>query len=436
MSLLVMGVSHHEAPLALLEAVALDPAGRTRLEADALTSEYLTEAVVVSTCNRTEVYVEARTFHGALADLTAALARVCRVDRALLQPHLYVHYEERGIAHAFTVASGLDSMAVGESQILGQVRRSLARAQRHGHVGPELNTLLQQALRVGKKVHAETGIDAVAGSLVGAAIERGEHLLGPLAERTVAVVGAGGMGALAATTLARHGVGSLLIVNRSAERAHHLAGRVGGTAVAITGLTEVLARADLVISSTGATGRVITVDAVAAARSAGAPPQQVLVDLALPHDIDKAVADLAGISLIGLAELGTVLADSGRSPQVQDASAIVTAEVAAYLTHRSAEVVAPTVTALRARAQEVVASELARLDRRLPELSETVRSEVERTLHRVVDKLMHAPTVKVKELAQAGQGGSYARALSELFDLDPRDVSLVSTPPSIPGEES
>ena len=178
MSLVVLGLSHHGAPLSLLESVALDPEARTALETAVLRSEHVTEAVVLSTCNRTEVYAECLTFHGALADITTALADACSVDRNDLQPHLFVHYDERGIAHVFSVAAGLDSMAVGEAQILGQVRRSLARAQRQGHVGPALNTVLQQALRVAKRVHTETSIDLVSGSLVQAGLTRAEAELG------------------------------------------------------------------------------------------------------------------------------------------------------------------------------------------------------------------------------------------------------------------
>ena len=170
MSLLVLGLSHHGAPMELLESAVLDQAARGRLEAAITSSEHVVEAVVVSTCNRTEVYAEGLTFHGALADVSEALAGATSVALTDLQPHLYVHYEDRGIAHAFSVAAGLDSMAVGEAQILGQLRDSLTRAQRRGHVGPALNTLLQQALRVGKRVHTETEIDDVSRSLVGAGL--------------------------------------------------------------------------------------------------------------------------------------------------------------------------------------------------------------------------------------------------------------------------
>ncbi len=435
MSLVVLGLSHHGAPLPLLEAVALDDAARAALETAILRSEHVSEAVVLSTCNRTEVYAECLTFHGALVDVTAALGAACGVDRTALQPHLYVHYEDRGIAHAFTVASGLDSMAVGEAQILGQVRRALTDAQARGHVGPALNALFQQALRVAKRVHSETEIDLVSGSLVQAGLTRAEAVLGGLGGLDVLVVGAGGMGALAAATVSRLGARDVVVVNRDSGRARAVAHRAGGTARPLTELDDALAGADLVISSTGARGQVVSTEAVAAALTRRGRRPQVFLDLALPHDVDLEVGYLPGATRVGLAELGDDLARAGSAPQVARARELVTGEVAAYLMARSAEAVAPTVTALRARAGQLVAEEMARLERRTPGMGEAEREEVRRAVQRVVDKLLHTPTVRVKELAREGQGGDYARALSELFDLDPRDVSLVSAPPTIPGDE-
>ncbi len=434
MSLVVLGLSHHGAPLSLLESVALDPEARTALEASLLRSTHLNEVVVLSTCNRTEVYAECATFHGALTAITTALADACSVDRGDLQPHLFVHYAERGIAHIFSVAAGLDSMAVGEAQIIGQVRRTLARAQREGHVGPALNAVLQQALRVAKRVHTETEIDLVSGSLVQAGLARAEAALGPLEDLSVLVVGAGGMGALAATTAARAGARTVVVANRNHERARSVAARVGGSAMSLSELDDALAQADVVISSTGAPARVVLVDDVRDALAARDGRPQLYVDLALPHDIDLAVADLPGVSRVGLGDLGEDLAGTGSAPQVTEATDLVTAEVAAYLVTRSAEAVAPTVTALRSHAHVLVEEELVRLEHRMPDLSEDERAEVRRSVHRVVDKLLHTPTVRVKELARDGQGGSYARALSELFDLDPDVVSLVSASPGMPGE--
>jgi glutamyl-tRNA reductase len=431
-SLLVLGLSHHGAPLRLLESVALDPPARTRLEARVLGSEHVTEAVVVSTCNRTEVYVEGLTFHGAVADVSDALAGATGVPLPDLSPHLYVHYEDRGIAHVFSVAAGLDSMAVGEAQILGQLRQALVRAQRCGHVGPALNPLLQQALRVGKRVHTETGIDSVSHSLVEEGLGRAVEVVGPLAAGRVTVIGAGSMSALAAVTAARAGAASITVVNRSANRGERLAARVGGTARSVTELADALADADVVISCTGATGRVVRLEdaRAAAARRAGRP--QVYLDLALPHDVATEVGALPGVTRIGLDELGRRFSGAERPPQVQEATDLVTGAVAAYLTERSAQAVAPTVAALRRRARGVVDDELARLERRVPELSEAERAEVQRTVHRVVEKLLHTPTVRVKQLATSEDGGRYATALSELFDLDPRDVSVVSVPPVLP----
>ena len=435
MSLLVLGLSHHGAPIGLLEAAALDPASRGRLESTIVGSEHVVEAVVVSTCNRTEVYAEGLTFHGALTDVSDALAAATGVPLAELQPHLYVHYEDRGIAHAFSVAAGLDSMAVGEAQILGQLRDALSHAQRRGHVGPALNTLLPPALGVGPRVHTARASDDVSRSLVGVGRGAADDVVGPIDGAHVLVIGAGGMGALAATTAGQSGAASVTVVNRGMARAERLAARVGGSARPWGERIDALVDADIVISSTGATGVVVTSDDVVAALEARGGRAQLYVDLALPHDVDVSVADLDGVTRIGLAELGEALSHAGDVPQVRDARDIVTGEVAAFLTERSTEAVAPTVAALRSRAQSVVDDELSRLERRTPDLNDAHRAEVQLTVHRIVEKLLHAPTVRVKEMAQSGQGGSYARALSELFDLDPREVSVVSTPPVVPATD-
>lgn len=214
MSLLVLGVSHHAVPLDLLEAVALGTSEATDLESAVLTSEYVRESVVLSTCNRTEVYAEVTAFHGAVIDIARALSTHSGRSADELQEHLYVHFEDRCVSHAFRLGAGLDSMAVGEAQILGQIRSALTRAQGDEHVGPVLNALLQATLRVGKRVHTETAIDEVSGSLVVAGLVRAQQVLGPLADARVLVIGAGGMGALAATTAQRHGIADLTIVNR------------------------------------------------------------------------------------------------------------------------------------------------------------------------------------------------------------------------------
>jgi glutamyl-tRNA reductase len=430
-SVVVLGLSHRSAPIALLEAVAMDPVRAAALATAVRGGENVKEAVVLSTCNRVEIYAVAATFHGAVTEIGDALAAASGVPLAELREHLYVHYQERAINHLFSVACGLDSMAVGEGQILGQLRMALRLAQKRGQAGPTLNTLFQQALRVGKRAHAETGIDGVSVSMVEAGLRHSADVRGPLADTRVLVVGAGSMSSLAATTISRLGSAELVIINRTLPKAEHLAEATGGRAVPMFDLGLALSQADLIISCTGAVGHVITAEALAAASDSRTGGPQVFVDLALPRDVAPDVADLPGVHVIGLAELGKALAaDASFAPHVQAVRDLVVAEVAAYLTYRRAHEVAPTVMALRSRAAAVVATELSRLNQRLPDdLSKDTRAEIQLAVHRVVEKLLHTPTVRVKELAGDEKSGDYTQALRELFDLDPQDVAAVSVPP-------
>lgn len=416
MSLLVVGVSHQSAPLAVLESVSLDDQRRLTLQKALHGADHLDEVVVLSTCNRTEVYAEAATFHGALADLTDALSAMTGVRRDTLRDHLYVHYEDRAVEHVFGVAAGLDSMAIGETQILGQLRAALVSAQRHGHVGPALNVLLQQALRVGKRVHSETGIDSVSHSLVEAGLLVADGMFGPVEHTRVLVIGAGGMGALAATTAGRQGA-SVTVVNRTEESAGRLAARVGGIARPMDELDKALAEADVVIASTGAVGVVVTLPRAADAQVARAGRPQLYVDLALPHDIALEVGSLTGVRRLGLDDLGASLVSTALAPAVEEATRLVSSEVSAFLAARAGDLVGPTVAALRDQAASVVSGELTRLHRRTPDLTDLERAEVERTVHRIVEKILHTPTKRVRELAGAGDGASYAAALTDLFDL-------------------
>jgi glutamyl-tRNA reductase len=442
-SLLVVGVSHLSAPLPVLESVALDDRRRLRLETALHGADHIDEVVVLSTCNRTEIYVEAATFHGALADLTGALSALTGVARDILRDHLYVHYEDRAVEHAFTVAAGLDSMAVGETQILGQLRGALSGAQHRGHVGPALNLLLQQSLRVGKKVHAETAIDTVSHSLVEAGLAVAEDMFGAVDGLRTLVIGAGGMGALAATTAGRQGA-LVTIVNRTLERAERLARRIDGTARPVDELAKALADADVVVASTGAVGAVVTLPHAVDAQVARAGRPQLYVDLALPHDVATEVGSLTGVRRLGLDELGAALASTALSPAVDQARGIVAAEVEQYLAARAGDAVGPTVAALRDQAAGVVTAELARLTRRTPELTDAQRSEVERAVHRIVDKLLHTPTTRVRELAGAGESVSYAAALSDLFNLPGRTrpegtgvtAMAAELPDGLPGDGS
>ena len=426
MSVLVVGISHNSAPVALLEQVALDGSGVHKLIHEASACEHVAEVTVISTCNRLEIYAEVDRFHGSVEDVSRML-----VDRAgeavgAILPHLYVHYDDGAVAHLFHVAAGLDSMAVGEGQILGQTREALRLGQELGTVGPALNTLFQQALRVGKRSRAETDIDSAAPSLVTAALARsgaaGAHVEG----KRVVVVGAGSMAGLATATVFRMGAASVTVVNRTAGNAQRLAGEYGARTAPLSDLTAELGRADVVITCTGATGALITPEMVAIARPDPAPLS--IIDLALPHDVDPGVADLPGVTLINLAELAEELHESDAGREVESVRRIVAQEVTAFLSARRQASVTPTVVALRSMATAVVDSEMERLVGRLPDLDDAARAEVLHTVRRVADKLLHQPTVRVKELANETGAVSYAAALAELFALDPDAVDAVTRP--------
>ena len=426
MSVLVVGLSHRSAPVDLLERVALSTEGVTKLLADVLASDHATEAFVLSTCNRVEVYAEVDKFHGGLAQASELLARRAGVDLDELTPHLYVHYEDRAVSHLFSVACGLDSMVVGESQVLGQVRVALRSAQDAGSAGRQLGALAQQALRVGKRARTETGIDRAGRSLVTAGLDEAVRVLGPLDGTEVLVVGAGSMSALAATVAAHAGAARVVVANRTLSHAERVAASVGGEAVPLSELPAALAAADLVVSCTGAVGHVL--DAGSLGTAIGARPGRPLVvlDLALPRDVDPEAHHLPGVTVIDLETLAAALSTSEHAADVEATREIVAEEVVAFLGWQRAVSVAPTVVALRDMADGVVQSELVRLTGRLPELDDRSRAEIEHTVARVVDKLLHAPTVRVKQLAEEPGGQSYADALNKLFGLDPKAVEAVT----------
>ncbi len=432
MSVLVVGISHSSAPVSLLEKAALSEDGVHKLVHDVAAADRVSEATVIATCNRVEIYAEVDRFHGSVEALSRLLMEQAGETEAML-PHLYVHYDDGAVSHLFQVAAGLDSMAVGEGQILGQTRKALRTGQELGTVGPALNVLFQQALRVGKRSRAETGIDLVAPSLVGAALERAEQVVGPVAGRDVVVVGAGAMAALSVATLVRHDVGRVTVVNRSTDRAERLVAEhaVPTRALPLTELTAALGSADVVLTCTGATGVLVTAAMVQQARTAaGRGPGDPLcvLDLALPRDVEPAVADLPGVALVALTELAEALQQTEVGHEVEDVRGIVTDEVTSFLAARRQASVTPTVVALRSMATSVVDAEVGRLDARLPDLAPEHRAEVLRTLRRVADKLLHEPTVRVKELADEQGAVSYAAALAELFSLDPEAVDAVTRP--------
>ncbi|MEU6070491.1 glutamyl-tRNA reductase [Streptomyces sp. NPDC047082] len=569
MSLLVVGLSHRSAPVSVLERAALSTDSQAKLLQDTVAAEPATEAAVLATCNRIELYADVDKFHAGVAELSTLLARHSGVGLEELTPYLYVHYEDRAVHHFFSVACGLDSMVIGEGQILGQIKDSLATAQELHSAGRLLNDLFQQSLRVGKRAHSETGIDRAGQSLVTFGLEQlaaGTDVQAWAGGKKALVIGAGSMSSLAAATLARAGVAEVVVANRTLERAERLAQiltesaetHLAARAVPMESVPFELTRADVAVSCTGATGLVLTAEAVAQAvtgrtgepvagaedgsrtavktdvRTAPLPPTGVgteencpldlpavqatagfsvhgeaavagmaaaeleqhaawvdngapdapgrdrrtsaapgavvaldpaedaeaiaalaatvalvgriperrkpepvaeiprpapalfLLDLAMPRDIDAAVHRLAGVRLVDIESLAEAAADAPMAADVDQVRRIVSDEVAAFGAAQRAAHITPTVIALRTMAADVVAGEIARLDGRLPDLDERQRGEIRQAVHRVVDKLLHAPTVRVKQLAAEPGGAGYADALRTLFDLDPETVASVS----------
>ena len=467
MSLLAVGLNHRTAPNSLLELAAVSGDDVPKVLGDLVQADHVLEAVVLSTCNRTEIYAEVDTFHGGLADISDQLSRCCGVDLGELSPHLYVHHEARAIGHLFGVVCGLDSMLVGESQILGQVRTAFRGAQATGAAGGSLAALFQTALRVGKRAHSETSIDAAGASIVSVGLQiaagsldvrRPQRLSsdvpspaaavspGPLigkheSARTapadlplegcrVLIIGAGAVGGLTAATARRAGAVELVVANRTPAHAAAIVENHGARVVGLPDLAHEIGQADLVVSSTGATGLVVSYEMVETALAARTGRPLVFLDLALPHDIDPVVRELPGVSLVDLESLRAALEGAQVSHDVEAVRSLVSAEVTGFLNRRGAVRVAPTVVALRAQAAAIVQDEIDRLRGRLPGLDAREWDMVTGTVRRVVDKLLHAPTVRVQQLASSPDGDSYAEALRELFDL-PREVPAVVSAPDL-----
>jgi len=433
MSLLVVGLSHRTATMRVLERAAVTAEDSGKLLAELMKSANVAEALLLSTCNRVEVYAVVETFHGGMADVVRVLGEHAGADVGELADHLYVHYAGAAVEHVFSVAAGLDSMVVGEAQILGQLRLAYAEAAATDAAGRTLHELAQHALRVGKRVHSETGIDAAGRSLVAEALADASAALGgTVAGRRAVLVGAGSMGGLTNAHLRRAGVAALTVLNRSLAPASRLAAAATGDGIparagVLAELPAALADADLLVTCTGSVG--IVIDA-ATVRAAGRP--LVVCDLGLPRDVAPEVARLPGVTVIDLDTLHERLSGLAGGADVARARQIVADELTTFLAAQRAATVTPTVTALRQLAAEVVAAELLRLESRLPELDGAVRGELEKTVRRVVDKLLHTPTVRIKELAAGPAGQAYTDALRELFDLDPSAPAALVQPADAP----
>jgi glutamyl-tRNA reductase len=432
----VVGANYRSAPLELLERLAVDAERRPKALAGLLDLEHVHEAAVVSTCNRVEVYAAISRFHGAAGEVRSFLADLGGLALGELADQLYDYYEEGAVRHLFAVAAGVDSMVVGEAQILGQVREAFTAAQAERSVGPVLSALFTRAIKVGRRARSETGIGAGMRSTVTVGLRVAAGQLGGLAGRRVLLVGAGGLARLAGQALREAGAGELVVANRTPATGAALAHRLGGRAVPLEQVGGELALADLVVAATAGTTPTVRAAAVASAlarRAAsgevrgtrgglpGGPGPLVVLDLGVPRDVEPEVRELAGVVLADLDALRAVLeTDDGPRQEVERVRALISQETAAFMGGQREARLVPTIRALRARAEQVRQQELARASARLAGLDERQRAAVEAVTRGLVNKLLHDPMVRGKALAARPDGDLYVAALRELYGLDPR----------------
>ncbi|MGB3302600.1 glutamyl-tRNA reductase [Gordonia sp. (in: high G+C Gram-positive bacteria)] len=435
MSVLLFGVSHRSAPVSVLERLSVADHDRPKLVDALLSTRTVSEAMLVSTCNRVEIYAVVDAFHPALEAVGQVIGDFSGLTVAELTDHAYVRYSEAAVEHLFTVAAGLDSMVVGEQQILGQIRSAYSEADDHRAAGSTLHELAQQALRVGKRVHTETGIDRAGASVVSVAVNRATTIRGadqpPM--RKAVVLGAGAMGSLATSQLANDGVTDITVVNRTAARATEVAATVAEKygintrGVTFDDIAASMTDVDIVVTCTGSVSAVVQVgDVHSALKHRANPAPMMICDLGIPRDVDPAAGRLPGVHIVDIEGLRGDEQARAAEADTLAAQSIVAGELATYLALQRQAEVTPTVAALRQRAAEVVEAELLRLQGRLTGLDDAQRDEVSNAVRRVADKLLHAPTVRVKQLASSGRGDHYAEALRELFELKPGAAESVS----------
>jgi glutamyl-tRNA reductase len=419
MGILTLGVSFRRAPIELLERLAFTDDDLAKAYTHAHDLEGLDEVVVLSTCNRVEVYGSTPNYHAGFLALKRLLAESRGVDPDDLADPLYSHWERDATEHLFGVAAGLDSMVLGETQIFSQVRDAIRRAEAESAAGSALTGLFHGAVRAGRRVRQETSLGAAPDAFVALGSDLAEEALGDLAGRRVVVVGAGQMAALAVKHLHHRGVGPVRILNRSLETARVLAERTGADHGDLDGLPEALATADLVVSATGAAGYVVHHAAVARATEGRGRPL-VLLDLAVPRDVDPEAAYVEGVRVIDIVALRERLGehDARTAEGIERAHELVHEEVHRWEVHRRGDALAPLIRALRRHGDEVVEAEIARWGSRLASLTPDEREAVLGLAAGVAAKLLHDPIVELKERSEPGSDGLHARVLAELLGID------------------
>jgi glutamyl-tRNA reductase len=416
MAIVVCGLSHKTVPLPVLEQVAFTPDALPKALTQLLDHEPIHEAVILSTCNRTEIYAIVHRFHPAVQAVRRFVSDVSGVGQDKVSDGLYTYYDTAAVRHLFNVASGTDSMVVGEPQILGQVREAYRVAAEEGTARRMLGALFQRALRVGKRARSETAISRHVVSLPQAAARVAADLSGGLEGRRVLVIGAGRMGELAARAALDGGCTNITIANRTPEKAERLATELGGSGASLESLTELLAETDVLISGTSSAGTVVDAPTIATAMNGR---KLFIVDVAVPRDIDPAARDIEGVELRDLEDLRSFV-DAGaeaRKAELPKVETIVDEEVEGFCAWERSLALGPAITELREWAEKVRGQEVAKLARK-QSLKEKDLEELERVTKALVNKLLHRPMTQMRELVRGKDGQVFLEAFQEIFDLD------------------
>jgi glutamyl-tRNA reductase len=437
-SLVVIGLNHRTTPVELLERIAVPPPELAKALHTLERSDNLDEVAVLSTCNRTEVYARCTRFHPAVEDVRNFLTDQSGLDPDMITDHLYTYHDDAAVAHLFGVAAGVDSMIVGEGEILGQVREAWQVAEREGMIGQLLSRVFHQSVEVGKRARTETGIGRHAVSVSSAAVAVAGERLGGLENRRVLVVGAGDVGTGMAIALNGAGVGEIVVANRSPERADELAARVGGRSIGLDTVRDALVDADVLLASTGAPDVLLERSEIESAMGRRDGRALLVVDIAVPRNVDPGVGQVFGVTLLDIDGLKAFAAQSleQRRQEIGKVREIITEELDKFRLERSAREVAPLISSMRARAEELRGVELERFRSRLAALDDDERVAVDALTRGLVNKLLHDPTVRVKDAAGTARGELYADALAALFGLEDASDHASGPEPEAPADES
>lgn len=425
MDILLIGLSHHTAPIELREKLAFTPTMlRSALTHFDTTHKQahlsgVSEGVILSTCNRLEIYAWVQDFELAQAAIIDFLGQSCDIDPDLFVKHLYVYPNEAAVHHLLRVASGLDSLVLGEPQILGQITDAYEAAQSQGAARTVLSALFRAAIHAGKRARTETAISINPASVSSVAASLAVELLGDLSQRQVMLIGAGEMGTIAAKTLLNRGVTKILVANRTYENAEQLAKAWGGKAITFQQLSEGLVQSDIIITSTGAPHTILNQDLLKPAMAARPDRPLFIIDIALPRDVDPHVSEIPGVHLCDLDDLQGQAEDNvrERESEIPRVEAIVAAEVENFLEWQASLDVVSTITDLRRQVEQLRQSELVRLFNRL-DLDERERELVATMSHRLINKILHQPTLRLKSEAAEGNAAVYSATVRHLFALD------------------